>query len=86
MATTINTTEIKPEEIDIAEELKKDYESEEADNGKYLKLAEAADMKYPCRGYGAILRDIAREEETHRKHIKMILEDMHVDIRAPMEV
>lgn len=65
------------EEIDIATELKKDYESEEADNDKYLKLAEAADKKYPCRGYGSILRDIAREEEIHRKHIKMILEDMH---------
>lgn len=65
------------EEIDIAAELKKDLEDEEADNNKYMKLAEAADMKYPCRGYGAILRDIAREEAVHHKHIKMILEDMH---------
>lgn len=66
------------EELDIAAELKADYESEEADNDKYLKLAEAADKKYPCRGYGSILKEIAREEETHRRHIKMILEDMHV--------
>lgn len=69
------------EEIDIVAELKKDLEDEEADNSKYMKLAAAADMKYPCRGYGAILRDIASEEATHHKHIKMILEDMH----APME-
>ena len=65
-------------DIDIAAELKKDYESEEADNGKYMKLAAAADAKYPCRGYGSILRAIAKEEETHRKHIKLILEDMHM--------
>lgn len=66
------------EEIDIVAELKKDYDSEEADNDKYMKLAAAADAKYPCRGYGSILRAIAKEEETHRKHIKLILEDMHM--------
>ena len=68
------------EELDIVAELKKDLEDEEADNGKYMKLAAAADMKYPCRGYGAILRDIAREEAVHHKHIKMILEDMHASM------
>lgn len=72
------STEQTSEEIDIAAELKKDYDSEEADNGKYMKLATAADEKYPCRGYGSILRAIAKDEESHRKHIKMILEDMHV--------
>ena len=76
MSMTLHTEQMS-EEIDIAEELKKDYESEEADNGKYMKLAAAADKKYPCRGYGSILRAIAKEEESHRKHIKMILEDMH---------
>lgn len=80
---TPTTNEIVPaveaEQINIAEELKKDLESESSDNDKYMKLAAAADEKYPCRGYGAILRDIAREEKTHHKHIKMILEDMHVE-------
>ena len=68
------------EELNIIEELKKDLEDEGADNEKYMKLAAAADAKYPCRGYGAILRDIAKEEAIHHKHIKMILEDMHVPI------
>lgn len=84
MATTTNNTTAMTEtgEIDIAEELKKDLESEGADNEKYLKLAAAADMKYPCRGYGSILRDIAREEAVHHKHIKMILEDMHTSMEG----
>ena len=69
------------EEIDIVSELKKDLEDEASDHEKYMKLADAADEKYPCRGYGAILRDIAREEGVHHRHIKMILDDMHV----PME-
>lgn len=82
MADTMNTTAAANEEkeIDIVEELKKDLEDEETDNGKYMKLAAAADAKYPCRGYGAILRDIAREESIHHKHIKMILEDMHASM------
>lgn len=84
MATTMNnvTAMTETEEINIAEELKKDLESEGADNEKYLKLAAAADMKYPCRGYGSILRDIAREEAVHHKHIKMILEDMHASMEG----
>lgn len=53
-----------------------DYEDEMSDNEKYLKLAEEADKMYPCRGYGAILRDIAREEEVHRKHLRLIVEDI----------
>ena len=84
MATTTNNAMAMTEagEIDIVEELKKDLESEGADNEKYLKLAAAADMKYPCRGYGSILRDIAREEAVHHKHIKMILEDMHASMEG----
>lgn len=84
MATTTNnaTAMTETEEINITEELKKDLESEGADNEKYLKLAAAADMKYPCRGYGSILRDIAREEAVHHKHIKMILEDMHASMEG----
>lgn len=71
--------------IDIVAELKKDLESEGADNQKYMRLADAADEKYPCRGYGSILRAIAKEEETHHRHIKMILDDMHVPPDMPVE-
>lgn len=63
-------------EIDLKEELMKDHEAETEDNDKYMKLAEEADRMYPCRGYGSILRDIAREEEIHRKHIKAIIDDI----------
>lgn len=69
-------------DIDIIAELKKDLESEDGDHQKYIRLAEAADEKYPCKGYGSILRAIAREEESHHRHIKMMLEDMH----APPDV
>ncbi len=83
-AVTMNNTALaqsEAEEMDLASELAKDLEDEGSDHEKYMKLADAADEKYPCRGYGAILRDIAREEAVHHKHIKMILDDMHV----PME-
>ena len=71
-------TALHTEDTDLVAELKKDLEDEAGDHDKYLKLAMAADEKYPWRGYGAILRDIAKEEGIHRKHIQMILEDMHV--------
>ena len=80
--TDVTTATAENQETDIIEELKKDLEDEGADNEKYLKLAAAADMKYPCRGYGSILRDIAREEAVHHKHIKMILEDMHASMEG----
>jgi len=80
--TTIKPAVEAEEEIDFAAELKKDLEAEKNDNGKYVKLAEEADKRYPCRGYGAILRDIVREEAVHHKHIRMILEDMHATMEG----
>lgn len=80
--TDMSAVTAENQEVDIVEELKKDLEDEGADNEKYMKLAAAADAKYPCRGYGAILRDIAKEEAIHHKHIKMILEDMHVAVQG----
>lgn len=80
--TDMSAVTAENQEMDIVEELKKDLEDEGADNEKYLKLAAAADKKYPCRGYGAILRDIAKEEAIHHKHIKMILEDMHAAVQG----
>lgn len=76
---------VQTDSIDIIAELKKDIESEGADNQKYLSLAMAADEKYPCRGYGSILRAIAKDEETHHRYIKMILDDMHVPPDMPVE-
>lgn len=63
---------------DLKKMLEEDHESELSDHDKYMKLAELADEQYPCRGYGAILRDIAKEEEIHKRHIKAILEDIAV--------
>lgn len=67
---------VKTTESDLKIELEKDHESEASDVEKYMKLAAHADEEYPHRGYGAILRDIAKEEEIHKRHIKSILEDM----------
>lgn len=63
-------------EMDLKTELENAHEEENSDLEKYMKLAALADEHYPCRGYGAILRDIAKEESQHHKHIKMILDDM----------
>lgn len=46
-------------------------EEEASDAEKYMKMADEADDKYAC-----ILRDIAHEELTHRKHLMAIHEDM----------
>ena len=66
----------KTSEQDLKKALEADHESEMSDHDKYMKLAEMADEQYPCRGYGAILRDIAKEEEIHKRHIKSILDDI----------
>lgn len=66
----------KTSEQDFKKALEVDHESEMSDHDKYMKLAEMADEQYPCRGYGAILRDIAKEEEIHKRHIKSILDDI----------
>ena len=76
----VNATVNKPtegsEEMDLMTELQDAHEDEAQDVEKYMKLAELADEKYPSRGYGSILRDIGKEESVHKKHIKLILEDM----------
>ena len=76
MADSKNAVAATNTEVDLKAMLEEDHESEMSDHDKYMELAMIADEKYPCRGYGAILRDIAKEEEIHRKHIKAILEDM----------
>ena len=49
---------------------------EETDVDKYTKLAEVADKEYPDRGYGSIIRDIAKEEASHKKLLSEIIEDL----------
>lgn len=51
---------------------------------EYNNLAKEAAEKYPHSGYGQIFRDIAKEENTHKNHIKSILIDMGVAIDDSM--
>ena len=76
----VEVPEEEDEALDFAEAIQQDIEDEEADNGKYVELAKLADEKYPCRGYGSILRTIAKEEAVHHKHLKAILEDIHKNL------
>ena len=46
-------------------------EEEQSDAEKYMKMAEEAGDEYAC-----ILRDIAHEELTHKKHLQAIHDDM----------
>ena len=64
-------------EVDLKAELEKDVEDEASDVMKYMNLADLAESKYPHHGYASILRDIAKEEMTHNKHLRDILDDMH---------
>ena len=56
--------------MSFAEKIKEYIEEEKTDCNKYKELAETAPEKY-----APIIRDIAREEETHRKHLEDILAD-----------
>lgn len=60
----------------MREELIESIEDEKKDMDKYLSLAKMADEAYPDKGYGAVLRDIAREEGIHRQHLEEIVKDM----------
>ena len=70
---------------EIIEALSEDVDDEGADYEKYTKLAEALKEKFPNRGYGGIIMDIAWEEKTHHDHIKHILTDMGADEEEPAE-
>ena len=69
--------EIVPEEMTFEEMLREDLDDEGNDHAKYMKLADQADIEYPDRGYGSILRQIAIEEIHHRKHLANIIHDIH---------
>lgn len=66
--------------MDLRDMVKESIQEEENDAEKYIKMEMMALEKYPCKGYDAILRDIAREERVHKRHLESILADMpHVE-------
>ena len=62
----------------FCESLKESVQEEMADSGKYDDMAEWADEEYPGKGYGFILRCIAKEERSHLD----LLQKIHADIKA----
>lgn len=62
--------------MDLRDMIKESIQEEENDAEKYVKMEMMALGKYPCKGYDAILRDIAREERVHKRHLESILADM----------
>lgn len=76
---------VKQENVNEFEQKLKDAFCDEC-NGviEYNNLAKEAAEKYPHSGYGQIFRDIAKEENIHKNHIKSILIDMGVAIDDSM--
>ena len=65
--------------MDLKEKLMTAYKDEEKGVTDYQDLADIADEQFPDKGYGSILRTMSKEENTHRKHLKAILDDMGVE-------
>lgn len=76
---------VKSDKADEFEQKLKDAFCDEC-NGviEYNELAKEAAEKYPHSGYGQMFRDIAKEENIHKNHIKSILIDMGVAIDDSM--
>jgi len=55
----------------LKDHLEKAVAAEDEDRDKYMELADMAPPEY-----AGILRDIAKEEAAHRRHLKDILCDM----------
>ena len=62
---------------DMLKRLEEALEDEAADVEKYTDMAATAAKEWPDAGYCAILRDIAKEEKVHHRHIQEIIDDMH---------
>ena len=62
--------------IDFKAELEKALADEAADVEKYMNLSDYAKTNHPDCPYAQVLKDIAMEEKTHHKHIRMILSSM----------
>lgn len=76
---------VKSDKADEFEQKLKDAFCDEC-NGviEYNNLAKEAAEKFPNSGYSQIFRDIAKEENVHKNHIKSILIDMGVAIDDSM--
>ena len=76
---------VKSDKADEFEQKLKDAFCDEC-NGviEYNNLAKEAAENFPNSGYGQIFRDIAKEENVHKNHIKSILIDMGVAIDDSM--
>ena len=76
MSEEIQHRRTEKKEPSLEDLIGEDLEAEKYDHDKYIELAKQADCEYPERGYGSILRDIAKEEGQHRKHLTAILRDI----------
>ena len=62
---------------EMLKRLEEALEDEAADVDKYTAMADSAAQKWPDSGYSAVLRDIAKEEKVHHRHVQEIIDDMH---------
>lgn len=60
----------------LLEQIEEAMTEESADTKKYLDMAAVAQKSYPKKGYGSVLRDIAKEESVHHRHLQAILSDI----------
>lgn len=64
------------EKMSIKEKMTAFLKDEENGVDEYNELAKELDTLCPDKGYGFILRNIAKEESIHKKLIKEIMDDM----------
>ena len=70
---------------EMLKKLETALEDEKADAEKYMEMAAEAQEIAPDAGYDGILRDIAREEMTHHRHLQAIMADMRAHAGDPEE-
>lgn len=68
--------ESEEQEESLCDWITKSIHEEMKDSGKYSTMAKLAEEKHPDKGYDAILRDIAEEENVHLRHLQEILHDI----------
>ena len=51
---------------------------------EYAELSEQMQKEHPDTAYAQIFRDMAKEEKTHRSHIKHVLMDMGAEFTEEM--
>lgn len=66
------------------DEIKRELPEELEGVSEYMKLAHEAKM-HGDHGNAQVLKDMAKEEYTHAKHLKCMLDESHVDYPNCME-